>query len=381
MNETARQVELKKSPLHDMFETAGVPLIDANGWFVAASFGDVQAEYETVRGGGAGLIDLSPRGRIRVSGSEAVPFLNGLITNDMKTLAQHRWMNAVFPNVQGRLLAGVRVLRLHDEKTGRGELPVFMLDTESATHERVLQTISRFTLAGDFHVEDLTLTTACISVQGANATTVIGAAVGPPISLQGNSLYKLTWNGVEVVLVHASHTAEDGYDIVVEGSAAPLVWKQLENAGARPVGANAVEILRIEAGVAKFGVDIDENLVVSETNLDDAISFTKGCYVGQEIIARIKYRGHVAKKISGLVLDRQVESGSKLFSRENKEIGAVTSVTFSPRLQKWVALALIKYQYLALGTEVGIIHGDKRINGLVTELPFVKGSWFTKDDG
>jgi folate-binding protein YgfZ len=251
------------------------------------------------------------------------------------------------------------------------------LDTEPASHERVCQTVSRFTLAGDFNVEDLTLKSACISVQGANATSKISTAFGYDTSDEGKRLHQLRWNGVEVTLVHSSHTGEDGYDIIVGGTSAPSIWKQLESLGAKPVGANALEMLRIEAGIARFGIDIDENLVVSETNLDDAVSFTKGCYIGQEIIARIKYRGHVAKKISGLVFNQPVERGAKVLSTDNKEIGSVSSVAFSRRLHKWIALGLIKYQYLAPGTEV--VLGDARINARVTELPFVKGSWQAHD--
>src|SRR5215813_7714477 len=103
--------------------------------------------YAAVRDGGAGLIDLSDRGRIRVSGSEATMFLNGLVTNDMKSLSEHRWMPAAFPTVQGRLIGAVRIARLQDG---------FLIDTERASHEAVLKTISRFTMAGDFRVTDLT---------------------------------------------------------------------------------------------------------------------------------------------------------------------------------------------------------------------------------
>src|ERR1044071_4229360 len=120
------------------------------------SYGDVLFEYSALRESGCGVIDLSDRGRIRVSGTEAIQFLNGLITNDMKTLAENSWMPAAFPNVQGRLIASVRVVRLNDKVSDRHNCPAFLIDTEAATHERVVNTIKRFTLAGDFHVTDVT---------------------------------------------------------------------------------------------------------------------------------------------------------------------------------------------------------------------------------
>src|SRR5918996_1992449 len=112
-----------------------------------ATDSEVMAQYAAVRDGGVGLIDLSARGRISVSGSEAVMFLNGLISNDLKTLGENRWMPAAFPNVQGRLLAAVRVIRRAND---------LLLDTEAITREKVLKIIERFTLAGDFKVKDLT---------------------------------------------------------------------------------------------------------------------------------------------------------------------------------------------------------------------------------
>src|ERR1700693_4282393 len=126
-------------------------------------------EYFVVRNGGAGVIDLSWRGRLLISGSEAVMFLNGLITNDMKTLAVNSWMPAVFPNVQGRLLAAVRIIHREDG---------FLIDTESATLETVAKLLARFTLAGDFRVTDLTSETTMISVQGQKAADVVRAAIG-----------------------------------------------------------------------------------------------------------------------------------------------------------------------------------------------------------
>src|SRR5712692_10216237 len=126
-------------------------------------------EYSAVRDGGAGVIDLSSRGRLLVSGSEAVMFLNGLITNDMKTLAMNSWMPAVFPNVQGRLIAAVRIIHRQDG---------FLIDTESATLETVAKLLERFTLAGDFRVKDLTSETAMLSVQGRKAAEVMRQTLG-----------------------------------------------------------------------------------------------------------------------------------------------------------------------------------------------------------
>src|SRR6267378_4062923 len=152
MTEAVETKILARSSLESIHQRLGATMSERDGWSVPESYGDALLEYATAREGGCGLIDLSNRGRILVSGTEAVQFLNGLITNDMKTLAENSWMPAAFPNVQGRLIASVRVIRLQDVETDRNVCPAFLIDTEAATHDRVLKTIERFTLAGDFHV-------------------------------------------------------------------------------------------------------------------------------------------------------------------------------------------------------------------------------------
>jgi len=306
------------------------------------------AGYTAVRDGGAGLIELSERGRIRVSGSEATMFLNGLVTNDVKSLAEYRWMPAVFPTVQGRLIGAVRIARLQDG---------FLIDTERASHDAVLKTISRFTMAGDFRVADLTDESVMLSVQGARA----GEVVGKVVKGIGADLKRDEVSEVEgATVMRATHTAEDGFDLIVDAVRATELRTELVNAGATLVDEETFEVLRIEAGIARFGRDMDETNVVPETNLDDAVSFTKGCYVGQEIIVRIKHRGHPAKKLVGLKTDRPLAPGS-----------IVTSAAVSPKVGN-IGLGYVRYESIEPGTKVDI----DGISATVTELPFIRGSWY-----
>jgi len=309
-------------------------------------------EYEVVRDGGAGLIDLSEaRGRIRVGGSETVMFLNGLITNDVKNLAEKRWIPAVFPTVQGRLIGAVRVIR--------GSGGSFLIDTETASHEAVLKTISRFILAGDFKVSDVTAETALLTVQGEGAAQVVEKVLETPVSeMSRDGVSEIEWQNVPITIMRASHTGEDGFDVVIDSSRKAELQQALEDAGAQAIGEDTFEILRVEAGIARFGRDLDETNVVPETNLDEAVSYTKGCYVGQEIIVRIKHRGHPAKKLTGLRFetDQQIEPGAVIRSTENQEIGRVTSAVISPRLGS-IGLGYVRYEYLAEGTRVVVGDG------------------------
>lgn len=367
------ETTILRTPLEQMHSRLGAIMIERDGWLVPTAYGNSEEEYAAVRERGAGLLDLSSRGRMLVSGTEAVPFLNGLVTNDMKTLAVEKWMPAVFPNVQGRLIASVRIAHLKDDPVGKASANAFLIDTEAVTNNTVVKTLERFTLAGDFQVIDVTNSTALLSVQGKRAAQIIQSVFSEENILELQSLRQLSWRGAAVTLMRASHTGETGFDLMVAAGDAERLWTALSEAGARPVGYDALEILRIEAGLPRYGVDMDDTNVVTETNLDEAVSYTKGCYIGQEIIARIRYRGHVAKKLSGIsfATAAAIRAGDPICSVAGKEIGRITSGTFSPKLNRTVALAYLKYDFLSPGIEVKVAAGERQAAGRVVDLPFI----------
>jgi folate-binding protein YgfZ len=345
---------------------------------VEAVKSQLAAEYEAVRGGGAGLFDLSARGRVEVSGGEAVMFLNGMLTNDVAKLEEGAWMHAAFPNPQGRLLAAVRVLR-------RGD--AFLFDTEAETYPTVLKHLERFTLAGDFRVRDLTQETALLSLQGARSSEFVASVLDEEAAAAARGrVTRATFDGSDVTVIRATHTAEDGFGLFVEAARAEALRHALVKAGARPVGQETLEVLRVEAGVPRYGVDAtDANVVLEVLDEAEAVSYTKGCYAGQEIIARIHWRGHVAKRLAGVIFERDAEPPSDARLRdcaEGREAGRITSTVFSPRLLRRVALALVKYDFLAPGTELKVFSGDAELCAArVADLPLVRGGWYARAEG
>jgi tRNA-modifying protein YgfZ len=273
----------------------------------------------------AGYFEM-PRGLIAVWGKEAVQFLDGMVTNDVKTLRDGGEMLAAFPNAQGRLLAVVRIRRDSDR---------FLIETENATRERVFQNLFRFTSAGDFFVEDLSESYRFFA--SANA--------GP-------------------------HEAATGIAFTT-GRMGGFFARRDEAIEVDEMTAGSYETLRVESGVPLFGSDMDETTIVPELGFDEMISYKKGCYIGQEIIARIHFRGHVAKKLIGLVLSEPsgLEGGqSEITTQDGKNAGRITSGAYSPTLGKTIALGYVRYDYLAAGTELRV--GDALAT--VTELPFIK---------
>jgi len=293
--------------------------------------------YEHIRSGGGGFYEQK-RGLIAVWGKEVVQFLDGMITNDVKTLEDGAQMLAAFPNAQGRLVAIVRVLRQGDR---------FLFETEDAMREKVFQNLFRFTYAGDFFVDDLSESYQYIEI--------FGSTDDLPLT--------------EDTITLKSDFSLDCFARPVDANA---IGGHLTAAGAVAISDDLYETLRIENGIPKYGVDMDETTIVPELGLKDMISYTKGCYIGQEIIARIHFRGHVAKQLTGLVSERGAVAtgllpGVDLKSTDGKNAGRITSVTYSAKLNKTVALAFVRYDYLADGTTL-LADGE---TASVKSLPFV----------
>jgi folate-binding protein YgfZ len=177
--------------------------------------------------------------------------------------------------------------------------------------------------------------------------------------------------------LRANHTGEAGFDILVPDAGLKDVWDFALLKGAFhsiiPVGLRALESLRIEAGIPVYGVDVDDSNMMLELGLSDAVSFTKGCYTGQEAVAMATYRGHVSKRLSGLVLPDETlpEPGDKVI-KDGKEVGQITSVLKSPSLGLMIALAYIKYGFFDPETDLEVQHKDGGLKAAVVELPFYK---------
>ncbi len=283
-------------------------------------------QYQKVRAG-APAIYYQERGLIAVWGKESVQFLNGLITNDVAKLEDGDEMLAAFPNAQGRLLAIVRVRRDGDR---------YLFETEAATHPKVFQNLFRFTFAGDFFVEDLSEKYDYFSTFNFQFPNAV------------------------------SFASPSGRDIFVREDRGEEFHAAVESQKAVRISEQVWETLRIESGIPLYGVDCDEATIVPELGIEGLISYTKGCYIGQEIIARIHFRGHVAKRLTGLIVEGEIGVGAELKSADGKNAGRVTSVAFSPKIGKTIALAYVRYDFLAEGTELFA----PEVETVVKSLPF-----------
>ncbi len=294
-----------------------------------------------------GLVDRSERGKLALTGSEAKTFLQGQVTNDIEGLEPGQGCYAAFLTHKGKMLGDLRVLDLGDE---------LLLDTERVALQELFNMIRRFKLGRDVELHKRTVELALFSLVGPQARRVAGAeALGP--HEHDNVASEIA--GVPVVLV----ATDVGVDVFVPAEAADTVRAALD---APAVGEELAEVVRIERGRPRYGIDLDDGVIPQEAGLNErAVSFTKGCYVGQETVARLHYRGKPNRHLRGLRLSEPVATGEPLRLGE-KPVGRIGSVAVSPANGP-IALALVRRE-ASPGDTLAV--GEGGVTAEVVALPF-----------
>lgn len=355
-----------KTPLLAWHQAHGAALIDDRGIELPERFSNPLTEYQSVREK-AGLIDLSFRAQVRMTGEDRVSFLQGMISNDVKALRPGEGCAATLLTEQGRIVADLRVYASDS---------AFLLDVDTRIKDNVIETLSRFIIADDVEMEDLSTTQTSVALQGPLSTQVLTAA-GVSVSLDKPFQHcEISLADTPVRILRVDDTGADGYEIFVPSIQVEAVWQALLEAGGpfglRPVGLAALNTLRVEAGIPWYGLDMDERRIVLEVGLEHAISFKKGCYLGQEVVERASARGHVNRKLSGLLVQGDIPptSGDKVF-HDAQEVGWVTSAVTSPRLGRSIALGYVRREHAVAGTQLRIDRSGTPVIAEVTTLPFL----------
>lgn len=341
-------------------------------------------QYQAVRERAA-LIDRSDdRGRLRLTGNDRRTYLHGLLTNDIAALTAQQGCYAVLLTPQGRMISDMRVSEL-------GE--AVLIDLPGHTAETVRQRLSDFIFSEDVEVVDVRQSLAHFGLYGPSAVEMLTPMILRPephredLSVPGQGIEELPPNAnltarfedTEIIVVRSDDYGVDGFELFIAAPESDRLADRLRAAGAADVSAETLAVCRIEAGRPEFGVDMDEHTIPLEAGIEDrAISLTKGCYVGQEIIIRVLHRGHgrVAKRLVGFVgaaQDPPFVRGEPLLSTEGKEVGAVTSGAASPRFRRPIGLGYVHRDFADAGTvlQVGPVDAGPRQATVVT-VPFIQ---------
>jgi folate-binding protein YgfZ len=313
---------------------------------------------------GVGLMDRSMLGKVTVTGRDRVAFLQGMLSNDVKALQPGQGCPAAFLDAVGKVVSLLTVYVLEDR---------ILLELPAGSTEKFLQAIDKFLISEKVYFEAADDAYAILSLQGPKAGEILARVAGSKVELEPYAHAEMSIAGVPVRVVRRSDAATPGFHCWTAAEHAPVLMKALREAGALPVGAATAEVLRVEAGIPVYGQDVDESVILPETRLDAFWSYTKGCYIGQETVARVKYRGHINKGLAGLVLEgERVPSHGDPIVAVDTEVGRVTSAVFSLALGKTVALGYVRREYFEPGSALSVRIGDDLVNARVAELPFVK---------
>ncbi len=316
---------------------------------MSASTDSLQSDYRALTEG-AGLLDRSERGKLALTGGEAREFLQGQVTNDIEGLTEGHGLYAAFLTHKGKMLGDLRALDFGDE---------LFLDTERSSLQELFNLIHRYKLGRDVELHKRTVQRGLLSLIGPDARRVAGAE-GLGGGEHDNVAAQLA--GVLVRLV----ATDLGVDVICEADDTGRVAATLEAAGATRVSDAAAEVVRVERGRPRYGVDLDDTVIPQEAGLNErAVSFTKGCYVGQETVARLFYRGKPNRHLRGLRLDGPAEPGQPLRLGE-REVGRLGSVAGSPQHGP-IALAIVRRE-AAPGDTLQV--GDGAVSATVVDLPF-----------
>jgi folate-binding protein YgfZ len=342
------------------------------GATTAARFSDPLAEYSTLQTG-CGVYDLGFRTLVSLAGSDRVRWLNGMVTNNIRDLAAGQGIYAFLLNPQGHILGDLHAYNRGDS---------IVVETDRNQLEKILATFDHYIIMDDVEVKNLGEQLTVLGVAGPEARQVLHSAGIAMPDMQSLQILDATCecdcDCVKCTVVRSEDTANESYELWLSPSEVRKTWDALAGQGATPVGFEALELQRIVAGIPLYGVDIRERDLPQETEQARALNFNKGCYVGQEIVERIRSRGAVHRKFAGFVADgaAQIAVGAKITSG-GKDMGEITSVASLPLAgrEKTLALGYIRREAGIPGREVMI----GAVKTAVADLPFREAALARED--
>jgi folate-binding protein YgfZ len=343
---------------------------DYRGATSVARFSDPQAEYFALQSG-SGVHDLGFRALISLTGGDRVRWLNGMVTNNIRDLASGHGVYAFLLNPQGHILGDLHAYNREDSIT---------IETDRSQLEKILATFDHYIIMDDVEVANLSEQLTVLGISGSKARAVLRAAGIAIPDMKPLQILDATCDCdcVKCTVVRGEDADNESYELWLAPSEVRKTWDALVAQGATPVGFEALEMQRIASGVPLYGVDIRERDLPQETEQARALNFNKGCYVGQEIVERIRSRGAVHRKLTGFVVGHgsHVAVGAKI-AVSGKDVGEITSVTSLPLggHEKTVALGYIRREIGVPGREVEI--GEAK--AIVTELPFREPSFMREE--
>lgn len=341
--------------LHEAHARLGARFGEEQGWELPSAYSSAEQECRALRDA-AGLSDQSFFSKISFSGPDRKKFLHGLLTNDVLGLKPMRGFPCCLLTPKGKLRADFILYDLGEELLALCRPPA---------SRNLVEDLSKVMVLSQTRMEDASESRALFYLAGPKAVPLLESVFGQFARWEPYQAWPFEWQGTRVLLLSDPRLRPEGCRLLLPVERAAALWSVLIEAGKpwglKPVGREALNILRVESGTPLFGVDMDEDTIPLEARLEEAISFTKGCYMGQETISRIRNLGHVNRILVGLKIsgEKLPGPGAKVFG-SGKEIGKVTSSVWSPGLQAVLALATVRAAESRPGGKLEVDEGGRR---------------------
>lgn len=351
-------------PLHDLHVAAGATLELIDGRERPLGYGDPAAEYAAVRRA-VGVIDRGDLGVLEVTGRDRASFLHAMLSNDVKSLGPGGGRRAALLDVHGKVQVLLLVLAFEER---------LLVLTPPGMAAPTFEILDRYLFSEKAYFKDVSADVAALTLAGPEAPSLAARLAGAAVSEGAWSHAAGTIDGAAVTVVRGDgETGEAEVWLIGAAGDGGRWWRAVMAAGARPVGRAAEESLRLEAGTPRYGRDVDGTVLLPEIPLADLVSYSKGCYIGQEVVVRIRDRGHVNRHLRGLIVDGAVvpAAGARV-SHGDAEVGRVTSATWSFGLGRPIALAFVRRQQAEPGTRVRVDAGDEGVEATISALPFAR---------
>ena len=351
---------MSATPLLDLHQAANARLIEEAGWRIPASYGDAASEHLACRAS-AVVIDLSHRGNLCFSGPDTEEFLHRMLSNRVKELMPGEGAYSTFLTRQGKFISDLYMYKFDT---------FVVASVAPGLAGTLAEEIDRFIIMDQVEVTNETENSFCFGLFGPSSREIITKAImGDPSPEEHGH----TTSG-NMMIARELWTGEDGYLLMGPREEAEPLWRALSNAGAKPAGVTALESLTLEAGVPLFGKDMTSAVNPMQAGLEEkAIDFEKGCYIGQEVIAKIKYLGQVNRGLVGLKISGKTtpEPGAAVYGNE-KNIGSITRAAYCPTVDAVLAFSYLPRSLMEPGTEVRIDCDGVDAKATVESLPFYR---------
>lgn len=368
MRKGENMAELKKTPLFDYYQANQVKLVDFGGWAMPMQFSSIIKEHQAVRQS-VGMFDCSHMGEILITGPEAEPYLNSLVTNDISRMADYDVQYNIICQDDGGAVDDVMVYRFHAEK--------YWVVCNASNTEKVWQWLKENKKNQHVELENVTQTVGLLAVQGPQAEMVMQTLTTFDLKTLKRHKFSQSLSVGEVANVLVSrtgYTGEDGFELYIPAQETPSVWEQLLKAGTLACGLGSRDTLRLEAGLPLYGHELTETISPIMAGLGFAVKTDKQvAFKGQAALTHQHQAGPVKKIVGFQMLERGIPRQDYLvFSEKGQEIGYVTSGTQSPSLKKGIGMALVDSDQAQIGQRLLIEIRNKKIPAEIIKKPFYK---------